>query len=35
MAFKIEDKEMYPNFLFANCCWSVHSSGKTWQACTQ
>ena len=25
MAFKIEGKEMYPIFVFAMCCWSVHS----------
>jgi len=25
MAFKIEGKEMYPIFVFAVCCWSVHS----------
>jgi len=25
MAFKIEGKEVYPNFVFAKCCWSVHS----------
>jgi len=24
MAFKIEGKEMYPIFVFAKCCWSVH-----------
>jgi len=25
MALKIEGKEMYPIFVFAKCCWSVHS----------
>jgi len=25
MAFKCEGKETYPNFVFAKCCWSVHS----------
>jgi len=25
MAFKTEGKEMYPIFVFAKCCWSVHS----------
>jgi len=25
MSFKIEGKEIYPIFIFANCCWSVHS----------
>jgi len=25
MAFKSEGKEMYPIFIFAMCCWSVHS----------
>jgi len=25
MAFKIEGKEMYPIFVLAKCCWSVHS----------
>jgi len=25
MAFKIEGKEMYLIFVFAKCCWSVHS----------
>jgi len=25
MEFKIEGKEMYPIFIFAMCCWSVHS----------
>jgi len=25
MAFKIENKEMYPIFVFAKRCWSVHS----------
>jgi len=25
MAFKIEGKEMYSIFVFAKCCWSVHS----------
>jgi len=25
MAFKIEGKEIYPIFVFAKCCWSVHS----------
>jgi len=25
MAFKIEGKEMYSIFVFARCCWSVHS----------
>jgi len=24
MAFKIDSKEMYPIFIFAKCCWSVH-----------
>jgi len=24
LAFKIEGKEMYPIFVFVNCCWSVH-----------
>jgi len=28
MAFKIEGKEMYPIFVFAMCCWSVHSKVK-------
>jgi len=27
MAFKIEGKEMYPIFVFAKCCWSVHPKG--------
>jgi len=25
MALKIEGKEMYPVFVFAKCCWSIHS----------
>jgi len=25
MAFKFEGKEMCPIFVFANCCWSIHS----------
>jgi len=25
VAFKIEGKEMHPIFVFAKCCWSVHS----------
>jgi len=25
MALKIEGKGMYPIFIFARCCWSVHS----------
>jgi len=25
MAFKTEGKEMYPIFVFAKCCWSIHS----------
>ena len=25
MAFKIEGKEMYPIFVYAKCCWSIHS----------
>jgi len=25
MAFKFEGKEMYPIFVFAKCCWSIHS----------
>jgi len=25
MAFKHEDKEMYPIFAFAQCCWSIYS----------
>ena len=25
MAFKFERKEMYPIFVFAKCCWSIHS----------
>jgi len=25
MAFKFEEKEMYPIFVFAKCCWSIHS----------
>jgi len=29
MAFKFEGKEMYPIFVFAKCCWSIHS--KAWQ----
>ena len=37
MAFKIEGKEMYPIFVFAKCCWSVHSKvySKAWQAFAQ
>ena len=34
MAFKFEYKEMYPIFVFAQCCWSLQS-GKAWQACAQ
>ena len=26
MAFKIEGKEIHPIFVFAKCCWSVHSA---------
>jgi len=26
MAFKFEGKEMYPIFVFAMCCWSIHSN---------
>jgi len=26
MAFKFEGKEMYPIFVFAKCCWSIHST---------
>jgi len=25
MAFKFEGKEIYPIFVFAKCCWSIHS----------
>jgi len=25
MAFKFEGKEMYPIFVFAKCCWLLHS----------
>jgi len=25
MAFKSEVKEMYAIFVFAKCCWSIHS----------
>jgi len=25
MAFKFEVKEIYPIFVFAKCCWSIHS----------
>jgi len=25
MAFKSEGKETYPIFVFAKCCWSIHS----------
>jgi len=25
VAFKFEGKEMYPIFVFAKCCWSIHS----------
>jgi len=25
MAFKFEGKEMYRIFVFAKCCWSIHS----------
>ena len=25
MAFKFQAKEMYPVFVFAKCCWSIHS----------
>jgi len=25
MAFKFEGKKMYPIFVFAKCCWSIHS----------
>jgi len=25
MALKSESKEMYPIFVFAKCCWSIHS----------
>jgi len=25
MTFRIEGKEMYPIFVFAKCCWSIHS----------
>ena len=32
MAFKFEDKEMYPIFVFAKCCWLVHCKWyKAWQ----
>jgi len=24
-----------PIFVFTKCCWSVHASGKAWQACAQ
>jgi len=24
MTFKFEGKKMYPIFIFANCCWSIH-----------
>ena len=27
MAFKFQSKEMYPSFVFAKCCWSIHSKG--------
>jgi len=36
MAFEIEGKEMYPIFVFAKCCLTVHSqSGMAWQECAQ
>jgi len=25
MAFEFEGKEMHPIFVFAKCCWSIHS----------
>jgi len=25
MTFAFEGKEMYPIFVFAQCCWSIHS----------
>jgi len=25
MVFKSEGKKMYPIFVFAKCCWSIHS----------
>jgi len=25
MAFQLAGKEMYPIFVFAKCCWSIHS----------
>jgi len=25
MTFKFEGKKMYPIFVFAKCCWSIHS----------
>ena len=25
MAFQCEGKEVYPIFVFAKCCWSIHS----------
>jgi len=25
MALKFEGKELYPIFVFAKCCWSIHS----------
>jgi len=28
MVFKSEGKEMYPIFVCAKCCWSIHSSVK-------
>ena len=26
LAFKFEGKDMYPIFVFAKCCWSIHST---------
>jgi len=32
MAFKFEGKETYPIFVFAKCCWSIHSKvARLWQ----
>ena len=29
MAFKFEGEKIYPIFVFAKCCWSIHSKVVT------